>query len=1052
MTRSQKNKHFRFSIKITVVGLFLLMTSLTLLVAISLQYYFTSSLAVESTLMTYRQFAASTSDYLTAMDRRAVDATRILAGNPEILSEDRVTERTRDLFAEVLEENPLFYAAYIGFDDGDFYELINLNTSEAVRTQLRALPQDRWIVITVLGKGEQRIRAFHYYDEKFNFRTSRTERSDYLASKRPWYIQAGLGKVHKTAPYQFQHLQAPGQTYSMRIAGRDAVLAIDIALSTLSDKLNEQILSKDSRIYLYQGNGEIIASSESLMPPIAMPKVEPLLLSDEQRQWVEKYPILTVSNELDWPPFDFVIAGEPFGYAIDLLSMIEQMTGLQFDYVNGYSWPELVSMYHSGQIDILQPVVGTEENAALGILSKPLAEPPDGILRRKDQTPVTAIRQLQGKRVAIPAGWSIIAPFKQRFPKIDIVEVDGVRGMFDAVRRGEVDAGLDTAAILHYTARQFFFDDVAIYEELDWGESKIPNSLHFVVRPQLKEIIKLIDLALDHLSEQQQSWLNARWLVDAERDIIQDSMVPYQELIRLASESNDHNRLHNMDLDGEPHFVYVQAIGENHRAADFFAVITPSSAVLAPAVAQVNTVLLMTSGSLFLLLPLAFWLASLIVKPIKHLALENEKIQRRRYGELDPMGSHIIEIDELSASMMAMAHSIQQHAKEREELMESFIQLIAQAIDDKSAYTAGHCARVPELAILLAQKAEESRQPPFDTFGFGNEEAWREFRIGAWLHDCGKITTPEHIIDKSTKLETIYNRIHEIRMRFEVLWRDAEIDYCKQCLVAPDGEEQHRHQLLRRQQQLQEDFAFVAECNLGGESMSEVDIDRLNQLARITWQRHFDDRLGLSPIELARYPEEQTPLPATEPLLADKSWHIIKRLRNNIHDERLGIKMAIPEHLYNLGELHNLTVSRGTLTAEDRFKINEHMISTIKMLDKLPLPDDLLQVPRYASTHHETLDGRGYPRRLTAKDLSIPERIMVLADIFEALTAADRPYKDAKPISVALDILHKMVEERHVDRDVFELFLRSGAYLEYAKRYLRAEQLDEVDIRRYLGQ
>ncbi|MGD7036553.1 HD domain-containing phosphohydrolase [Methylotuvimicrobium buryatense] len=1052
MTISQKNKQFKFSIKITVVSLFLLMTSLTVIVAISLQFYFTSSLAVESTLITYRQSAASTSEYLTAMDRRALDATRILAGNPDILSEGRVTERTRDIFAEVLDENPLFYAAYIGFGDGDFYELINLNTSEAVRMQLRALPQDRWVVITVLGKGDRRTREFLYYDEQFNLRTSRTERSDYLASKRPWYIQAKLGKVHKTAPYQFQHLQAPGQTYSMRIAGQDAVLAVDIALSAMSDKLNEQMLSKDSRIYLYQGSGEIIASSESRMPPTVMPKVEPLVLNDEQRQLVEKNPILTVSNELDWPPFDFVIAGEPFGYAIDVLSMIEQMTGLQFDYVNGYSWPQLVAMYRTGQIDILQPVVGTEQNAALGILSKAFAEPSDGILMRKDQTPVTSIRQLQGKRLAIPAGWSIIASFKQMFPDIDIVEVDGVRGLFDAVRRGEVDAGLDTAAILHYTTRQFFFDDVAIYEELDWGESSIPNSLHFVVRPQLKEVIELINLALDNLGEQQHSWLNARWLVDAERDIAQDAMVPFQELISLASKSTDLNQLHKMELDGEPHFVYVQAIGQNHRAADFFAVITPESAVLAPAVAQVNAVLLITSGCLLLLLPLAFWLASLIVKPIKHLALENEKIKRRRYGELDPMESHIIEIDELSGSMMTMAHSIRQHAKEREELMESFIQLIAQAIDDKSAYTAGHCARVPELAILLAQKAEESRRPPFDTFGFGNEDAWREFRIGAWLHDCGKITTPEHIIDKSTKLETIYNRIHEIRMRFEVLWRDAEIDYWKQYLNAPSDEKRNRHELEQRQRQLQEDFAFVANCNLGGESMSEADIDRLNQLARITWRRHFDDRLGLSPIEVARYPEEQTPLPVTEPLLADKPWHIIKRLRNNIHDERLGIKMAIPEHLYNLGELHNLTVSRGTLTEEDRFKINEHMISTIKMLDKLPLPEDLLQVPRYASTHHETLDGRGYPRMLIAKDLSIPERIMVLADIFEALTAADRPYKDAKPISAALDILHRMVQEQHVDRDVFELFLRSGAYLEYAKRYLRTEQVDAVDIRRYLGQ
>src|SRR5690606_28703806 len=161
--------------------------------------------------------------------------------------------------------------------------------------------------------------------------------------------------------------------------------------------------------------------------------------------------------------------------------------------------------------------------------------------------------------------------------------------------------------------------------------------------------------------------------------------------------------------------------------------------------------------------------------------------------------------------------------------------------------------------------------------------------------------------------------------------------------------------------------------------------------------------------------------------------------------------MEIPRHLYNLGELYNLSIARGTLTAEDRFKINEHIISTIKMLDSLPFPEDLALVPRYASTHHETLNGTGYPRGLSAEDLSIPERIMVLADIFEALTAADRPYKPAKTVSKAIAILHTMVLNHHVDRDVFALFLSSGVYLEFARRFLPPEQIDEVDISLYLG-
>jgi hypothetical protein len=254
----------------------------------------------------------------------------------------------------------------------------------------------------------------------------------------------------------------------------------------------------------------------------------------------------------------------------------------------------------------------------------------------------------------------------------------------------------------------------------------------------------------------------------------------------------------------------------------------------------------------------------------------------------------------------------------------------------------------------------------------------------------------------------------------------------------------------QRQQQLEEDFTFIASVNIGSEFTRDEDIARLQVLAQQEWERHFDDRLGLSHIELMRYPTGPVELPVKEPLLSDRAEHIIPRVRNKEYDPAFGIKMTIPEHLYNLGEIYNLSVQRGTLTAEDRFKINEHIISTIKMLENLPFPDELKQVPRYASTHHETVKGTGYPRQLKGDELSVPERIMVLADIYEALTAADRPYKKAKPISEAIHILSRMVANEHVDKEVFELFLTSGVYLEYAKAFLPAEQIDEVDISVYL--
>jgi len=1043
-------RHWRLSFRLTVVSTFIIVTALTAAVAIGLQFYFGTRMATDATLKLYRQAAASTSDYLATVNHRAVSATRFLAAYGGLVEDGHITARTRHAFAGTLERNPHFYATYVGFDDGDFYELVNLDHSAEVRHQLEALPQDRWVTIRISGEGAKRRREFRYYDAQFRLRAHRSEPSTYRADSRPWFIHAGTDKVYKTAPYLFQHLQKPGQTYAMRIAGQHAVLAVDITLSALSQGLGRQAINHGSRIYLYQGNGELIASSEIHHRPAHLPPAEPLALSPAERKIVAATPVLTVSNETDWPPVDFTVSGKPYGYAIDMLSLVSQMTGLRFHYVNGYDWPELVHMFRQGRLDILQPLLRTGDNARLGQLSHPFLDVPFGVLTRKGLPPVTRISQLFGKRVAIPAGWSIIATLRHDFPQVHIVEAKGVQGMFDAVRQGKVDAAIDTAAQLRYTARAFFYDDVAIDAPLDFSPTHVPTGLHYAVHASHPGVVKLIDLALAHVTRAQRQALRARWLMQDDVAQRQRATVPYAQLIALAADPSALNRLRRVRLNGVPSYVYLQAIGRNGRR-DYFAVVAPVSSVLAPAIHEVKTAVAITGTILLLLLPIALWLASLIARPVRQLAAENEKLRQQRYGEIRRVDSHIVEVDELAQSLVDMAEATEKHTREQEALMDAFIRLIAQAIDDKSPYTGSHCARVPELALLLAKKAEDSDEAPFDRFRFENDKAWREFRIGAWLHDCGKIITPEYVIDKGSKLETIYDRIHEIRMRFEVLWRDAEIACLKACAQAPEKEEALKRELAGKQVELTEQFAFVAACNRGGEAMDEADLTRLEQLAGLTWQRHFDDRLGLSLPERARFSDEAEALPATERLLDDKPWHIVERTRELNLDPRLGIRMQVPEHLYNRGELYNLKVERGTLTPEERFKINEHMIGTIKMLDSLPLPKELERMPRYASTHHETLDGRGYPRGLSDEHLSIPERIMVLADIFEALTAGDRPYKPAKPISEAIAILHRMVENRHVDGDVFRLFLKSGAWLEYAERFLPESQIDDVDLDRYLS-
>ena len=390
--------------------------------------------------------------------------------------------------------------------------------------------------------------------------------------------------------------------------------------------------------------------------------------------------------------------------------------------------------------------------------------------------------------------------------------------------------------------------------------------------------------------------------------------------------------------------------------------------------------------------------------------------------------------------------------KMQKDLLDSFIRLLAGAIDSKSPYTGGHCQRVPVLTELLARKACESTEAAFADYGLTDEQ-WEAIRIASWLHDCGKVTTPEFVVDKATKLETIYDRIHEIRMRFEVLKRDAHISYWQQ--VAEGGNREKLFpQLKAAWQELDEDFSFVAECNMGGEFMDDKRIERLRTIAARCWVRTLDDRIGISWEELQRKqfaPAE--PLPVEEQLLADRVDHIFQRSEKDRvnRDNDYGFELEVPEHLYNKGELYNLCIGRGTLTEEERYKINDHIVQSIIMLKQLPYPKHLAEVPDIAGGHHEKIDGTGYPRRLTGDQMSMPAKMMVIADIFEALTASDRPYKKAKSLSEAIRIMGFMEKDRHIDPDLFRLFLASGAYLEYAREYLQPEQIDAVDLSQYLN-
>lgn len=889
------------------------------------------------------------------------DATiRLLAFDP-IAAAPTLPLRLRRLpvLANMLAQNPLLSAVFVGYPDGQFL-LVRPVRSDALRERIGA-PRDTAFLVQSMARergANTMVGRWSHYDAALHLIDS-SIRTDYRYDPRtrPWYVEAMEKNTQiLTEPYVFFTTQEVGVTLSQPSEDGHAVIGLDVALSDLGREIGGLRLMPRTEIAVVNNSLRVLA----------YPDMSRVLLRDGAEPTGLRLGTLS----------DLGVASLE---AIEALGLKEGQSRRLV--ANGEEWLAhvlpLESMRWRG-LHILMAIPTSELLANV-----------NSNLRRQVWLSLSLIGLmlpfgwLAGRRVGrsltgLATQAQALARFDFRRPTHRVSPVREVRELGQVMDRMS-DTIQEFLHITHHISAESRTDLMlsSVLYELVRATSCTGGAV-YLVEPERAGLLR-----------------TARYCEDPEQQS------RYPEHLGMA------------------HFV-------NHAEPQVADQHEDDSGAMPPQ--RVLRVQLRTRDG----------------EPLGLLVL-------RHVADRSQDDAHFRAFVEKLSGTLSVAIETRSLIEGQKKLLDGVIRLLADAIDAKSPYTGGHCERVPQLAESLMQRMCDTKEGPFAQVAMTENERY-EFRLGAWLHDCGKVTSPEYIIDKATKLEALYNRIHEVRMRFEVLWRDAELDYWKQHVAGVDPVRLQR-ELLQRRERLQDDFAFVARSNVGGEFMADADRARLAVIGRQVWQRHFDDRLGLSKAEKARLETVPVrPTPANEPLLADRPEHIVPwgtrrpPVEPGNPANHWGFDMTLPPQEAHLGELHNLSIQRGTLTAEDRFKINDHIVQTIIMLSGLPFPPHLARVPSIAGSHHEKLDGTGYPRRLKAADLTLADRVMTLADIFEALTASDRPYKPPKTLSESLAIMAQMVRDRHIDADVFRFFLTSGVWREYADQFLPQAQHDGVDV------
>lgn len=823
----------------------------------------------------------------------------------KISNETKETDLYRQLnfLKSVIDDNNNLMSAYIGYENGYFYQVFSVRGNKAILETYKA-PDDTQYIDRAITKGRdgKLQQRWRFLNDKLEFISDRLDLEfKYDPRTRPWYInakQAGDKSIF-TAPYVFSSSRLPGITCARALSDGGGVFGADVSLAQLGDMLSAQKVSEHGIIWIMDKTGKVVAlpglsaakvKSDDLKLPEASEATDPRVRTVAQQ-------MKNGSNQLFQKPFFLDIEDSEY-----MASLSQSSDHGLLDLVIAIAAPLDDITGHIKRIAFRSLIASL---AAL-ILIIPLAI----IMARRTSR---ALVQLVGET--------------EKIQQFDFSESPAIQSKIEEI--GSLVSGIDSMKHTIRKNTQNLIETQHKLEMLVEGGSALSAE---------KDIAKLVTLIFQIAKDLANADGGVLYLMEG--DVLE---------VELLSLSSGSQMLGGLTGNPAPRIMLRPAI---------MAFLKQDSVLRWACEAFNRKDIVSVQADNLKLFPTGlpedphnYQIGALIAVPI--ITRQGKVIgvlQLFNPREKDTgafIGSENKDVSDFIKSLASQAAVSLDNKKlivSLRELFDATIQVMASSIDAKSQHTSGHCSRVPEITEMLAKALHDTEEGPYKNFRLETADDFHELWIAAWMHDCGKVITPEFVVDKATKLETIYNRIHEIRTRFEVLRRDAEINYYHKLAAGKDDAQTLKSKLEEELIALDDDFTFVSSCNVGGEFMSDAHKERLAKIAERTWLRHYSDRRGISPEELQLKGDKPEPeLPVMERLLTDKPEHIIPRKKEPepIKDPQ-GNLISISEYEYNRGEIYNLNISRGTITAEERQKINEHVINGLNLLKKIPFPESLI--------------------------------------------------------------------------------------------------------------